>query len=38
MSYRVIKEGLEGGEKGGMEGEKEKERDVIQRTSVGRVE
>lgn len=29
MSYRVIKEGLEG-EKGGTEGEKKKERDVIQ--------
>lgn len=33
MSYRVIKEGLEG-EKGETEGEKKKERDVIQHRSV----
>lgn len=32
MSYRVIKEGLER-EKGGTQGEKKKERDVVQHSS-----
>lgn len=41
MSYRVIKDGLKG-EKGGTEGEKKKERDVIQHSAaawaLGRVQ